>query len=404
MPPRLPLRVPLRLPLSMTPAPTGATPAPRRVGILERLLPMGDQYQGLVSPEDADSARSDQLMRFGAGLLQGSGWSPMGTPMGVALGNAVQQTPDWNEVLGGIAKQNVGLRQAQKAQGLDAQRQQILSKYPAGPNETPKDTGARLLKMLPEFIQIGDTETVARLSELLKSMGFGDQKHETRGPYSAINPATGLPQQFDILPDGTRRWAVDPEGRPIRPTERTGQEQVETQRQFMREQQLDDDYYRRTKDIQEAYQFVDQTMNNIPLAKSGNGAAQVELLYAFVKALDPASVVREGEVSLARQATPFWSQARALINKYEQNQSVVVPPKLVEQIEGLLTSRLRGFEKRWNTVRSNIVRRAERWKIDPSTFIEAPTKYSNPTAAPAATGTVEGELRRLFPDSTGARP
>lgn len=220
VPPRLPFGVPLRGPARMTPA--APPPTPRRPGILDRLFSVPEQYAGLVTPEDAQLARRDMLMRFGAGLLSQSGWQPApGTSMGEALGSAMQQMPNWSDVLSSAAERNVGLADARKSQGLDTQRQAILAKYPAQPNETPQQTGARLLRMLPEFVQIGDTETVARLSEVLKSMGFG-QGVEQGTPHSGVNPGTNKPQQYLVDRAGNVRWLQDPSGQPVAPVDTRG--------------------------------------------------------------------------------------------------------------------------------------------------------------------------------------
>lgn len=48
----------------------------------------------------------------------------------------------------------------------------------------------------------------------------------------------------------------------------------------------------------------------------GNGAAQIGMLYSFIKGLDPESVVREGETALAQSALSRWQQLDAEVTKF----------------------------------------------------------------------------------------
>lgn len=162
--------------------------------ILGRLLPTP---QGLL-PEEEESARRQGLLQLGAGLLESAGPQPYRVSLGQAfarsLGPAQQRASEFG----------AGLAQQRTAQAAAQQRAAIFERY--GPELDRAGTSARatgevLLRMLPEFIKVGDTETVARLSELLKSMGLGDAARNV------------------VLPRGSR--LVGPDGRVITEADHT---------------------------------------------------------------------------------------------------------------------------------------------------------------------------------------
>lgn len=118
---------PMRLPVGPQPVLLrGGTPSmvqqapqpPRRPSLLERLMPMPQEYSGLLSPEAVQSARKQQLMSLAAGLLQNSGPRVRGTPgssFSERLGMALGQVPNWNDVLGNLAQQRMALMGKQGA-------------------------------------------------------------------------------------------------------------------------------------------------------------------------------------------------------------------------------------------------------------------------------------------------
>lgn len=85
---------------------------PRTPSLLERLFPTPAEYSGLLSPEAVSSARKNQLLQLGIGLLANSGPRVRGTPgsgFGDRLGAALGQMPNWNDVLGGLVQQRMAL-------------------------------------------------------------------------------------------------------------------------------------------------------------------------------------------------------------------------------------------------------------------------------------------------------
>lgn len=108
-------------------------------------------------------------------------------------------------------------------------------------------------------------------------------------------------------------------------------------------------------------------------ARQGNGPAQVELLYSFVRALDPNSVVREGEVALIGKARSLRQRAEGLIAKGTRGDAVVVPPSMVTQMADLIEERTRNIERFAGERQRYYESRARRSGIDPEGLFEGLT-------------------------------
>jgi hypothetical protein len=278
-------------------------------------------------------------------------------------------------------------------------RQGIIQRYPASPNETPQQTGARLLRMLPEFVQAGDMEMVGRLTELLKSMGFGGDVPQGT-PHSGINPATGKPEQYLVDRNGNIRWLG------VAPTERSGQQQLQDQRAFAREQQLADDYRQDVKPWLVPYQALNRALTNQEQAQAGNAPAQVQMLYAFISTLDN-SVVREGEQALFLRAAPVVEQARAFLAKWAQNRGAAMPPGLVEQVGAILNEVEGAFADRFEAYRTYYTERARRWGVDPQSFMNIPETFRGKVKKPTGAGARGDALLQQIPqvpDASSQRP
>lgn len=353
---------------------------------LNGLFPPDSAYDGLLSVERVKALQRNSMLRAGLGVLGATtGPNPMATGPALAqhLGGAVQSFP---QEMSGAANAAAKMQEFQQGQSLREQRRAIVEGNPRQPGESEVQW---LTRLYPEFVRIGDNEIVARLTQLISSVGDRDRDTPQGTPHSGINPGVnskgqpdptwkGKPDQFLVDRDGNVRWLNTP------PTERTSQSQMEDMRAFNRENRLMDDYNKKVSPIEDAYTMIRPVVDNVrSLAMTNNpyqinSAEQVELLYAFVRALDPASVVREGEVALARQAQPVWTRVRAKIREYEQNQSAIVPPEIVRQMADLLERRMAAYERRWASWHKHFLGRAERWRVDPGAFYEAPTTYSKP--------------------------
>jgi hypothetical protein len=71
---------------------------------------------------------------------------------------------------------------------------------------------------------------------------------------------------------------------------------------------------------------------NAAMKTANSGMKDLSSIYAFVKALDPNSVVREGEIALSREATPALNKLKDMVNKYGKEGSLI-PPQTILQIK-----------------------------------------------------------------------
>jgi hypothetical protein len=361
----------------------GALGAPtRRPGLLDRLMPVPGAMEGLLSPEDIKQARMQGLLGLGTSLLSASGPRPQGQvpSLGQALGQGVQQGMSaYQQALQGTAGMNVAVQERQKAQQIQQQRAAIQARYPARPNETPQQVIERLTKMLPEYMAINDTEMVGKLVELLKSVGNNNQARrptpqEIRLGNKVIlrDPETG--QQVDEYP-------IAPS--PRDPNAPDTAQQLRDQRMFTREQQLADDFNRDTRTQRETSAKLRGAITERGAALTGDPAAQINILYAFINAMDPASAVREGEIALARAATPVWSQAQAIFQKYLTDGSVTLTPQMIRSMTDLMERRVQGWD-RYIGERSEYYRgRAQRWGLNADDLFPVPQSRPSSGGGPA---------------------
>lgn len=349
------------------------------------------ESMSLFSDEDMSNARGRGLMGFGLSLLGDSGWAPKygGPTLTQSLGRAGTAGLEAFDA----AKQNALTSRMQHMQIRDAERLSksraaIMQKYPISPNMTSEQTIDTLERMFAEFSAAGDHEMSGKIGEVLKS--YGGNRAAAKAPQE-IRVGNEV-----ILRDPTTGKVVD--RYPIRPSPKDPNapdtaQQLRDQRMFQREQQLTDDFNRDTRDIRGAAREINGAISEVPRAMQGDGAAQVNILYAFVKAMDPASVVREGEVALARLASPFWQQAQSLLTKYMSGESVVMPPQMLEKMGELMQRRLRGYERSVNERADYYTGRAKRWGLD-ATDAFPRLNLNQPT--PEASAPTGGRAEQFF--------
>lgn len=362
----------------------GEVPAPgaRKLSladrVLDRLFPLAPEYEGILPVESQRAAQRRALSQASLGLLANAG-SGRGTFANV--GAAVRDV-NFPAQLEGMAGTIAAVRDRQAMIERERKRAEIVGQFPAVPGETLQQTGERLTRMLPAFVEIGDLETVGKLTELLKSLQLGQRGEESFKIVDMDNPVTGRVHRYRVFADGT------PED--LGPAAPAGSSSLNDQRLFNRENALRDDFNREIEPIRDARAFIDQALKSTDLARDGDGAAQVQLLYAFVKAMDPTSVVREGEVALARQAQGIYQKAGAFLRQFESGAAIVVPPGLVDQMTRLLEQRVGSYDRQWRAIRDRFVQDARRWGVSPSTFQAVPGS-GNPTP-PAGNGSARGQL------------
>lgn len=117
------------------------------------------------------------------------------------------------------------------------------------------------------------------------------------------------------------------------------------------------DFDRATKDWRTGISLIDGALSEAANAKAGDAAATTNMLYAFVKAMDPNSAVREGEIALVRAASSWRQQAERWHQQILSGGDAtgMVPKSFIEQMERLMAARQVAF-------RDNIADSAARYE------------------------------------------
>lgn len=160
------------------------------------------------------------------------------------------------------------------------------------------------------------------------------------------------------------------------------QQGIHEERIFRRMATLADDYYQRTKVYRDAHRSLSGGVSKAEQAAKGNGAAQVQMLYAFIKAFDPTSVVREGEIALAQRAAPIWTRAKAYADQIAQNKAVLIPPLVVNQMRDLMSDMLTEYEGAVDSERDALKVQGRAGGLDDATLEAALPALRNRSAAP----------------------
>jgi len=109
-------------------------------------------------------------------------------------------------------------------------------------------------------------------------------------------------------------------------------------------------------------------------ALTGNGPAQIQMMYAFINTLDN-SVVREGEVGLMQRAAPLLDRVKQFSAKYAEGKAAAMPPELTRQMAAILDDVNEAFTARLTAMRSHYIRRAKKWNVDPNSFMDLPETF-----------------------------
>lgn len=345
----------------------------------DTVAPRPEAVGSLLSEQDHKAARNQGLLSLGASLLADSGWSTNAPTFGQAMGRGIltgQQSYNGaveNSVKQALAKQGFDVNKLQmkglkdelaRAESLKTSRAAIMEKHG---RPTPGDmagTAQWIDNVLPDLIAAGDEETVARLSEIRKSLGGQtNQKAFTevdRGDVIELrDPRTGKVLETIKKGAAPRDTGAGAEQR----------QALQMQRDFQREQQLGDDFNKDTIQYRQTAVKLDQALQEAPRAQAGDPAAAMNMLYAFVSAMDPASVVREGEIALAQAITPMWPKVQSMYQKYlNGDRSFAVPPEMVASMAELMRRRYSGLERATNERVKYYQGRGSRWGIDSSVF------------------------------------
>jgi hypothetical protein len=331
---------------------------------------------------DANDLGRQGLLSAGLSMLERSG-SP--STLGEIIASGVRGGQEGYQR--GFEGRMATTQQAQQ-QAMMQNRQAVMQKYRG------KSDLQSMQAMLSELIAIGDIDAAKPLAGYLANAVNVQAGGRMQRPMElkVVGP-DGKPQVKLIDPVTLKELASYPAAdtrSAIDALTRYQEEMLQREDRRFRATQEDkvlDDYRRDTQDAYQVLAKIKGTMANVPLARAGDGAAKIDLLYTFITALDPNSAVREGEIQLARMAASLRARASQLIQQVETGGDVasLVPPALVDQIATVLKRRATLFRDRIADTRERAVRRAKSYDMDTELFKPVPeieeeldlTRYKN---------------------------
>ena len=304
-------------PMAMAPAPGGPPipmaplSAPQRpkptggfLGGVDRLLG-GTAMQGL-SPENAADARRQGLLAAGAQMMLASG-RHIG-PRTSLTEIMAQGLLAGQQGYGQGIQQGYGQQMEAASMERRARLQQVLTPRPG---ETLQDTYARLNEAAG--LAAGDESTQGMVPQIVQAMK--DLPQQFGGPKQDFGTVE--------LADGRRQTIVNgqPVGEPWGPKKAATsglseyQQTLAENRRILGENALADDYRAQTKDIQTAADNYGIITSSSDAAMRGDAAAQIAMVFAFMKMQDPGSVVRESEYATAENARGVAEDVRNMYNR-----------------------------------------------------------------------------------------
>lgn len=303
--------------------------------IQQNLMPTPQGLAGVLTDSDVSHARGRGLLDMGLSLLANS--------QGQGGGNA----PGFGQALqAGVGAMRAGYGEdvnsalQGRVQGQQLQQQQLRAKVLE-----------RLRTQFPNFAQMSPQEQQTAIrgifGELLSNGMFDDAgKFASVIPGLTGNANAGKAEWVDF---GGYKALMTPDGKVLKTTPKTpnprdpnapdGAEQLRMSRRITAEQHLTDDYNKDTKTFRELGMVLSNAVAALPAALAGDGAAQTNVLYAFVKAMDPNSAVREGEIGLVQAAAGLRDRAVQILQK-AGGSSAAVPPEMLREMAGLMEQRL----------------------------------------------------------------
>ena len=346
--------------------------------IQQGVAPYPEQLDGYVDKHDVAGARNQGLLALGASLLESSGPSTMPVGLGQALGRGIQSGMGaYQGALDQLGKRaavrsemdmnKFKMEEFKKQQALldqkTANRQAVLKQFPMPPANDMAAMEQWITSTIPHFVAMGDEDTVRSLTEAYKTIVAqrqGNKSHAyevDRGDVIELRD----PQTNKVLE--TIKKGISP--RDVAAGAETRAEMSEGRR-FSKEDNLRGDFNKDTGEYRKTAAKLAGAIGETDRAMAGDGAAQVNMLYAFVNSMDPASAVREGEIGLARAAAGPYDQARGLFDKYLKGESVIIPPALVRSMSELMRRRYDSYRTQVNERIKYYTPQARAYNLDAS--------------------------------------
>jgi hypothetical protein len=312
-------------------APAGPPPSPsiwdriRSAGraVSENIAPTPEGLMGLLQPGDVDAARRQAMLNIGTSLLQSRGHSATAN-----VGEAIQAGQgSFNEAIQSAAQARSAMeqralqqREVQRQEAAETAMRDIVQRNAPVAGETPRDTAHRLNRVLGELVGVpGAEKQIASLSGYLAANNalLGDR---TPDDLEVATYETGDGPGAEVVRFSRRTGEVlgreplraKPEG--PSPT----QQAIAGQRTIQNEDRLADDFRQSTRDIAQVANHYQSFVSSIPNSERGDPAAQQAMIFAWMKMLDPTSVVRPSEYATAENARGVPETIRNLHNKLLQ--------------------------------------------------------------------------------------
>lgn len=332
-----------------------AMPAPVHRSFLDRVMPVPQAYQGLLTEDDIRNARARGLLALGAGLLadsQGEGYGPAPS-VGQALAHGIQAgLQSYDQALQGAAQTALGAQQLQRQQALQSARDAIARQFAPLPNETPAQTVARLKGMYAAYVRAGDLDMVAKLGDVLKTIAAPDkapvvQHIDTGDAVRVIDPTSG--RTLQTYPKGMAPQAPN------------------DQQNYQRTQGIAGDFQQATRQFMPVATAIKNIKSLGSAALQGSPAAQMGLIYGYMKLLDPNSSVREGEYATAENAAGVPQKIIALYNRLLDGNFLA--PSVVQGFLDSTDILARAWMASFDPIAQQFRERAVRWGVNPNDVI-----------------------------------
>lgn len=263
--------------------------------------PMG--YEGLLSPDEIQQARPH--------ILQ----SLIGTP------DAPSPDERYRANLDGIIERRTAASGLARQQQMLAARAEIAQRFtPPAPGAPHGEQMSYLKSLYGAYAANGDTEMMGKVGEVLKSIG-GEGTRPTLREVEALDE-NGKP--IVALTDPYTGEIVRTMPREPKQTARDGltpaQESSNQFRTYELEDRMAREFNSETDRHQVRAEAYSTLMGNRAEAERGNAAAQMALIFSYMRLLDPNSAVREGEYHKAEMLTGIPERVRVMFYKLRDGQ------------------------------------------------------------------------------------
>lgn len=355
-----------------------------------------DPRANVAAPVQGLLRRAGAALRPVGGLLQAAdraggrllnptpkAYDPRLTPEEVEQARPGLMNTIFGEVGGGdpYTTRLMKMAQAKDAGRLQDARASIAAKYQPQENETRAQAIDRLARMYTDYAAANDFDMMKQTGEVLKSIGGEGTRPtlkeiETPEGLELVDPYTGETVRQILFPEGTRRPGLT-----------QAQENAEVERRFRRENTLAQSFIGSTKEFAVVANQINVMNKAGPAALQGDPAAQLAMIFSFMKIVDPGSVVRESEQATAANARGVPEDVRNLFNRVRLGARLTP-----EQVQRFLTQGAqfsKGYEEKLENFESAFRKRAKDWGIDTSNVTI--NYFKNPRAAGLIGDAVERE-------------